>query len=105
MVAIGATFRRKMAKMTTTGVKLDENTKNRLKALGENRERSPHWLMKKAINEFLDREEDLEQRNLEADDAWNEYQTTGQSVSHENMDAWLSTWGTEKEDPCPKLNN
>jgi predicted transcriptional regulator len=94
-----------MVKMTTMGVKLDEDTRNRLKTLGEHRERSPHWLMKKAINEFLDKEEELEQRNREADDAWSEYQTTGQSVSHETMDAWLETWGTDKESPCPKLSN
>ncbi len=91
--------------MVTTGVKLDEDTKNRLKALGKNQERSPHWLMKKAINEFLDREENLEQRNLEADNAWNEYQTTGQSVSHKDMDSWLTSWGAEEETPCPKPTN
>ncbi len=45
---------------------------------------------------YLD-EKHFEQRNREADEAWKEYKTTGQSVSHEDMDEWLVTWGTEKE--------
>ena len=44
-----------------------------------------HWLMKKAIIDFLDQEEALEKRNLEADAALKYYQATGQFVSHENM--------------------
>ena len=92
-----------MAKMTTMGVKLDDEVRTRLKILGESRDRSPHWLMKTAITEFLDREEKLDIRNKEADEAFKEYQTTGQYVSHEKMDAWLETWGTDKESACPKL--
>ena len=39
-------------KMTTMGVKLDDEVRTRLKALGECRDRTPHWLMKTAITEF-----------------------------------------------------
>jgi predicted transcriptional regulator len=94
-----------MAKMTTMGVKLDEKTRTRLKALGESRDRTPHWLMKKAITDFLDQEEALEIRNQEADAALKDYQTTGQYVSHENMKIWLDTWGSDKESACPKLES
>ncbi len=94
-----------MTKMTTMGVKLDEEIKSRLKSLGESRDRTPHWLMKKAITDFLDREEALEKRNREADEALEEYQSTGQYVSHETMNTWLETWGSDKEGPCPELKN
>ena len=40
-------------------------------------------------------EEEVERRNQEADEAWKEYQRTGQSVSHEAMMEWFDTWGTE----------
>ena len=43
---------------TTMGVKLDERTRDRLKILGEARRRSPHWLMREAIREYLERLED-----------------------------------------------
>jgi predicted transcriptional regulator len=88
---------------TTMGVKLDDETRDRLKALAEARRRSAHWLIKEAIDQYLKREEQIEQRNREADEAWAEYQRTGQFVSHEAMGAWLDTWGTDKEDPCPDL--
>ena len=94
-----------MAKMTTMGVKLNDEVRTRLKTLGESRDRTPHWLMKTAITEFLDREEKLDNRNKEADEALKEYQATGQYVSHENMESWLETWGTDKESTCPELEN
>ena len=92
-----------MAKMTTMGVKLDDEIRMRLKILGERRDRTPHWLMKKAIIDFLDQEEALEKRNLETDAALKDYQETGQFVSHENMEEWLDTWGSDKESACPEL--
>ena len=88
---------------TTMGVKIDVVTRERLKALAESRRRSAHWLMKEAINQYLDREEQVERRNREADEAWDEYQLTGASVSQEAMEAWLDSWGTDKEGPCPEL--
>jgi predicted transcriptional regulator len=38
--------------MASKAVKLDEQTYNRLKGLGEARRRSPHWLMKEAIQQL-----------------------------------------------------
>ncbi|MFW5641052.1 MAG: CopG family ribbon-helix-helix protein [Thermodesulfobacteriota bacterium] len=94
-----------MGKTTTMGVKLDEETRDRLKALANARQRSAHWLMKDAINKYLEREEEIERRNREADEAWEEYQRTGQFVGHDAMESWLDTWGTDKEDPCPELKS
>lgn len=88
---------------TTMGVKLDEETRERLKALAESRRRSSHWLMREAIHQYLDHEEAIERRNRQADEAWEDYQRTGQFVSHEAMSAWLDSWGTDKEGPCPEL--
>ncbi len=86
---------------TTVGVKLDEETRDRLKKLGAARQRSAHWLMREAIRKYLDEEEMIESRNREADTAWEEYQRTGQVVSHEKVMEWLDTWGTDQESPCP----
>ena len=88
---------------TTMGVKLDEETRTRLKALAETRRRSAHWLMKEAITEYLEREERVERRNRQADVSWEQYRTTGAHLSHEAMEAWLDTWGTDREGPCPDL--
>ncbi len=87
----------------TMGIKVDEEIRNRLKLLGESKRRSPHWLMKEAICKYLDHEEELERRNQEAGESWQQYQKTGEFVSNKDMVAWLDTWGTNKEKQCPKI--
>lgn len=86
---------------TTVGVNLDEETRGRLQALGEARQRSTYWLMREAIRKYLDEEEAVESRNREADAAWEEYQRTSRAVSNEKVVAWLDKWGTDKESQCP----
>ena len=86
---------------TTMGVKLDDEIRDRLKSLGASRQRSPHWLMREAIREYLEKEEAIEARNSEADEAWEDYRRSGKFVSHEAMTAWLDTWGTEQEGQAP----
>jgi predicted transcriptional regulator len=87
--------------MTSRAVKLDEEIYNRLKVLGEARRRSPHWLMKEAIQQFIEREEEAEHIRQDTLERWARFEATGETVSHEAVDTWLETWGTEREDKCP----
>ncbi len=87
------------------GVKLDDAMQARLKAIAERLERSPHWLMKKAIAEFIEREETIEQERKIILERWQRYQETGEAVSHETVSQWLESWGTEEEAPCPTERN
>jgi predicted transcriptional regulator len=75
---------------TTIGVKLDETTRQRLKALGELRNRSPHWLMKVAIEDYLEREERYEREKREDMEEWENYLRTGDSIPQERVLAWLN---------------
>jgi len=70
---------------TAMGVKLDEKMRGRLKALGEQKERSPHWLMTRAIQEYLDREEAYEHDKQEDMQRWQQYMDTGEHISHDKM--------------------
>jgi predicted transcriptional regulator len=87
--------------MTSRAVKLDEEIYNRLKVLGESRRRSPHWLMKEAIQQFLEREEEAEHIRQDTLERWARFEATGEAVNHESVEAWLETWGTEREGKCP----
>lgn len=86
---------------TTMGVKLDEEIRDRLKSLGKLKQRSPHWLMREAIREYLEKEELIEERNRASDEAWEEYKVTGKGVTHEAMSAWFDAIEAGKDVPCP----
>jgi predicted transcriptional regulator len=86
----------------TQGIKLDDQIRTRLKRLGEQRERSPHWLMRTAIVEYLDREERYEQERQEDMARWERYQLTGDAVPHKAVAKWLSETAKGKSRSCPK---
>ena len=76
---------------TTMGVKLDEKVRSRLKKLGKIQKRTPHWLMRAAIMEYLDREEQAEKERREDMKRWQAYQRTGESISNDSMMDFLDT--------------
>lgn len=86
---------------TAIAVKIDTETKNRMKRLATAKRRSTHWLMKEAIGQYIEREEKRELFRQDALKAWDEYQATGLHVTMEEADAWLASWGTENELPVP----
>ena len=81
--------------MSTTGmrpvaIKIESDIKERVKRLAEARQRSPHWLMREAIHQYVDREEKREAYRQDGIAAWNEYQATGLHVTLDEADAWLA---------------
>jgi predicted transcriptional regulator len=87
--------------MHTQGIKLDDVTRQRLKALGEARKRSPHWLMRTAIARYLDEEERYEREKQEDMERWEAYQLTGKAISHETATKWLRNLAQGEAGPCP----
>ena len=71
-------------------VKLAPEIRERIKRLADARQRSPHWLMREAIEQYIDREEKRETFRQDGIRAWNDYQATGLYVPHEKADAWLA---------------
>lgn len=80
---------------SSLALKLDEETRQRLQALGELRDRSPHWLMKKAVLEFLEREESYEREKREDLERWDQYRLTGRAVPNAAVQDWLEGFGTD----------
>ena len=91
-----------MAKSSTTSLKLDATVKERVQRLASVRRRSPHWLMREAIEEYVEREEKREQFRRDALAAWDHYQTTGLHVNAEDADAWLAKLEAGKNVAPPK---
>jgi len=74
---------------TTLGIKLDSSTRERLKAIAQRKERATHWVIKKAIEEYLTREEHAEAERTEDDARWQRYLSTGEAIPNDQVIAWL----------------
>jgi predicted transcriptional regulator len=79
-----------MPTLPTTSLKLDAETKARLQRLADARRRSAHWLMREAIEQYVEREERREKLRQDALTAWDDYEATGRHVTAEEADAWLA---------------
>jgi predicted transcriptional regulator len=75
---------------TTTSLKLDNEMKERVQRLASARQRSAQWLMREAIEQYVEREERRQKTREDAMAAWTDYQATGLHVTAEEADAWLA---------------
>lgn len=91
-----------MPAATTTSLKLDAGMKERLSRLAAARRRSAHWLMREAIEQYIEREEARERLRNDALAAWAEYQETGKHVSAAEADAWLARLEAGEDTPPPQ---
>ncbi|MDE2463164.1 MAG: ribbon-helix-helix protein, CopG family [Alphaproteobacteria bacterium] len=91
-----------MSKPTSNpvAIKIDLDTKERVKRLAEARHRTAHWLMREAISQYLDREEKREAFRQDAIRAWDEYRATGMHVTADEADVWLAKLESD-EDAAP----
>ena len=87
-----------------TSVKLDDELKSRIKQLAESRRRTPHWIMREAIREYVQREEARERFLEEAESSWKAFQETGLHLTGEEARGWLRTWGTKDERTMPECH-
>ena len=71
-------------------VKLDPDTRMRLVRLAEIRRRTPHWMLREAVAQYVEREEKREAFRQDTLKAWEEYKTTGLHVSADEADNWLT---------------
>lgn len=86
---------------TTINITLDDELQRRLNALGESRECSVDWLMKHAIENFIEREEQAEFLRQETLSRWEQVEV-GKTVPHEKVTEWLNSWGSDHEKVRPE---
>ncbi len=74
-----------------TSVKLDAILKSRVQQLADVRRRSSHWIMREAIEQYVEREEARESFKQAALAAWADYQETGLHLTGDEVRKWLQT--------------
>jgi predicted transcriptional regulator len=86
-----------------TSIELNEDLEARILKLSAERRRPADWIMREAIQEYLEREEARVDFGQEAEASWEEFCKSGLHLTGEEMRAWLRGWGTEAETdlrPC-----
>lgn len=71
-------------------VKIDDSLKERIHTLADARQRSAHWIMRQAIEEYVEREEKRAQFHQDAVNAWEQYQADGLHLTHVEAEQWLA---------------
>ncbi|MYL24767.1 ribbon-helix-helix protein, CopG family [Halomonas alkaliantarctica] len=84
-----------------TSIKLDDALKERVQHLADARQQSAHWLMRDAIEQYIEREERREAFKQDTLKAWEEYQATGLHVTADEVEQWLVSWGKDDEVSAP----
>jgi predicted transcriptional regulator len=83
-------------------IKLDPDMRQRVARVATASHRTPHWVMREAIREYVEREERRATLRQEALQAWEAYQATGQHVTQAEADAWLAQLESDQDvDPPP----
>jgi predicted transcriptional regulator len=81
---------------STIGLRLNEETRYRLESLGKARDRTPHYLMKAAVERFLDVEEALEAERRLVKSRWQKFELTGETIDHSNVKTWATNLSSAK---------
>jgi len=71
-------------------VKLDLQTRARIETLAASRRRTTHWMMREAITQYIEREEQRDSFQQDALAAWEAYQANGLHLTLEEADAWMA---------------
>ena len=88
----------------STSIKLDPNMKDRVQRVADSMRRTPHWVMKEAVEKYITDAERREAWERDSLEALKEMDETGLHVTGEEVIAWLQSWGTDDEKPAPECH-
>ena len=86
-------------------IKLDDVLKGRVQHLAASQRRSAHWIMREAIQQYIDRKEARESFRQDALASWAEYRHSGQHLTGDETRDWLRGWGSEVDTEAPACHD
>jgi predicted transcriptional regulator len=86
-------------------INIDDALKDRIQALATQRQQTPHWIMNEAIRQYVETEEAKASFVNEARQSWQHYQESGLHLTGDEVQDWLSTWGTDQEIDAPECHS
>ena len=85
----------------TVSVKLDATERGRIAALAASKKRTPHYLMKEAILEYVGREEARQKFTAAAVESFEHYKETGLHVTLDEFNHWVDAVQSHADTPVP----
>lgn len=82
-------------------IRLDATARDKLKAIAARQRRTPHALAIEAITQLIAQKEREHAWHESCDAALKHFDETGLHATHEEVMAWMDSWGTDKEMPTP----
>ena len=93
---------RQMNSTRPVSIKLDQFTPDRLKRLADAKGRTTQWLPRQAVSKYLMCEEAREAFRAAGLQAWDQYQSTGLHVTHDDADDWLARLQADEAAAVPE---
>jgi predicted transcriptional regulator len=75
--------------MANLSIKLDIADRDRIRSLAAYKKRTPHFIMKEAVQNYLEQEEAEQRFIAAAKESRSHYQKTGLHVTHEEFSSWV----------------
>ncbi len=85
-------------------VKLDLADRERISKLAEVKRRTPHYLMKEAILEYVLKEESRQNFIKAAESSYEHYKETGLHIALDELGAWVDQVGRDPNAPVPECH-
>jgi predicted transcriptional regulator len=82
-------------------IRIEATAKQRLNEIALRQKRTAHALATEAIYALIEQKEREYAFNQSCIDSYNKYKETGLHATHDEVSAWMESWGTEKELPTP----
>ena len=82
-------------------IKLDETDRDRIATLASAKKRSPHYLMKEAILEYVKKDEARQNFINAAQASFEHYKETGQHITLDELSNWVDEVQTNPAAPVP----
>ena len=89
------------ATTTPMSIRLDVTAREKLKAIAVRQKRSAHALATEAIHLLIEQKEREYAWHKSCDNSLKHFDETGLHATHDEVMAWMNTWGTDKELPTP----
>ncbi len=82
-------------------IKLDDADRNRIASLASAKKRTPHYLMKEAILDYVKKEEARQNFIAAAESSFEHYKETGLHISLDEFNTWVDQVQLNPDEPVP----